>query len=193
MTDDFRHLGIFAAIGVLAAILIIAGVFAGGLSFPGLRFPSLGSTASTRGKLLIKLTDAPVNLTHLNVTISSISALRVENGSETWQRLDFVKNVSNVYVDILSLRNVTIDLSLTEIPAGNYTKLRMSVTTANATYVTGETATLRVPSDKIDVIVHFEVKAGGTTMLLLDMQADFVAISHSGNLRPVLKATVIQE
>ena len=191
MTDEFKHIGIFAVIGVLAAILIIAGVFAGGFSFPSLRFPGLGPVALDKGMLLVKLTDTPVNLTHLNVTISSVSALRVEGENETWERLDFVANVSEVYVDILSLQNVTMDLSLTEIPAGNYTKLRMSVTSANATYATGENVTLRVPSEKIDVIVHFEIQPGETTMLLLDMQADWVAISHSKNLRPVLKATVL--
>jgi len=84
-----------------------------------------------------------------------------------------------------------MDLSLTQIPVGNYTKLRLSILTANATYANGENQTLRVPSDKIDVIVHFEIQPGETTMLLLDMQGDWVAISHSGNLRPVLKATVI--
>jgi hypothetical protein len=84
-----------------------------------------------------------------------------------------------------------MDLSLTEIPVGNYSKLRLSILTANATYMNGENVTLRVPSGKIDVIVHFEIKSGETTKLLLDMQADWVAISHSKNLRPVLKATVL--
>jgi len=191
MTDEFKHIGIFAVIGVLAAILIIAGVFAGGFSFPSLRFPGLGPVASDKGMLLVKLTDAPVDLTHLNVTIDSVYAHRVADGNETWEKLGFVGNVSEVYVDILSLQNVTMDLSLTEIPAGNYTKLRLSILTANATYATGENVTLRVPSDKIDVIVHFEIKPGETTKLLLDMQADWVAISRSKNLRPVLKATVL--
>lgn len=191
MTDEFKDIGIFAVIGILAAMLIIAGVFAGGFSFPSLRFPSLNQVASDRGTLLVKLTDAPVNLTHLNVTIDSVSALRVQDGNETWERLDFVENVSQVYVDILSLQNVTMDLSLTQIPVGNYTKLRMSILTANATYASGENVTLRVPPGKIDVIVHFEIKPDETTTLLLDMQADWIAISHSGNLRPVLKAIVI--
>ena len=43
---------------------------------------------------------------------------------------------------------------------------------------------------KRDVIVHFEVKEASTTNILIDMTADFVAISHSHNLRPVLKATI---
>ncbi len=191
MTDDFKDFGLFAVIGILAAVLIIAGVFAGGFSFPGIRFPSFSQTASDKGTLLVKLTDAPVNLTHLNVTIGSVEAQRIEGANETWEKLSFIDNKSSVYVDILSLQNVTMDLSLSSIPVGNYTKLRLSILTANATYATGENQTLRVPSDKIDVIVHFEIKPGETSMLLLDMQGDFVAISQSGNLRPVLKATVI--
>lgn len=186
MTGEFRRTGVHAAIGVLVAILIIAGVFAGGL-----QFPSLGPASRNRGILLVKLTDAPVDLKHLNVTIDGISAQKDEGGNETWQRLEFVANVSEVYVDILSLRNVTMDLSLTEIPAGNYTKLRLSIRTANATHIGGSTQELRVPPGHLDVKVHFEIKAGETTIILVDMQPN-TNISESGNLRPVLKATLIQ-
>jgi hypothetical protein len=48
-----------------------------------------------------------------------------------------------------------------------------------------------VPSERIDVIVKFEVKEDAATQVLIDMTADWVAISNSHNLRPVLKATVI--
>jgi hypothetical protein len=50
---------------------------------------------------------------------------------------------------------------------------------------------LKVPSDKIDIIVKFEVKADATTQVIIDMTADWIAISNSHNLRPVLKATVL--
>jgi len=188
MADEIRDMGIFAIAGILVAVLIIAGVVAGGIRFPNLRLPGI---VSDRGTLIIKLTDAPVELKHLNITIDSISALRVEHENETWEKLTFVQGVSEVYVDILSLQNVTRDLSITEIPPGNYTKLRMSIKTANATYSDGRTVDLIVPPGRIDVIVHFEIKAGETTTVLVDMEADWVAISHSRRLRPVLKATVI--
>jgi len=186
MTDEFRDVGVFAAAGILVAVLIIAGVVAGGLRFPSLRLPSM---VSDKGTLIIKLTDAPVELKHLNVTIDSILALRVEHEEETWEELAFVDGVSEVALDILTLRNVTEDLSITEIPLGNYTKLRLNITSASATYMTGDPEEVIVPSGRIDIIVHFEIKAGETTKLLVDMQGEWVAISHSDRLRPVLKAT----
>lgn len=187
MTEDMRHTGIYGAAGILVAILIIAGIVTSSIHFPSLRLPD---AFSNKGTLVIKLTDAPVELKHLNVTISSISALRVENSEEAWEELSFVGGVSDVYVDILALQNVTRDLSITEIPAGNYTKLRMKIATANATYISGETVDLIVPPGRIDIIVHFEVEAGETTRIIIDMQADWVAISQTRRLRPVLKATI---
>ncbi len=187
MTENWRHIGIYGTTGILVAVLIIAGIVVGGLEFPEIRLPSLGPS---RGTLVVKLTDAPVELEHLNVTISSLAAQRVENGEESWIELSFVDGVSEVYVDILELQNVTKDLSITEIPPGNYTKLRIVVTQANATYINGETVDLKVPPGHIDIIVHFEVEAGETTRVIVDMEADWVAISQSGRLRPVLKATV---
>jgi hypothetical protein len=183
MGYDSRKLSLYGTTGVLVAALIIAGVV-----FSGLRLPTF---VLNTGTLVVKLTDAPVELKHLNVTIANLSAQRIEDGNETWENLSFVDGVPEVYVDILALQNITRDLSITEISPGNYTKLRMTITTANATYVNGETVDLKVPPGRIDVKVHFEIKAGETTKLLIDMQADWVAISHSQNLRPVLKATVL--
>jgi len=186
MPDSIRDLGIFAVAGILVAVLIIGGFAAGGIRFPSLRLPSM---VSDKGTLIVKLTDAPVELKHLNVTISNISAHRVEAGKETWENLSFVGGVHEVTVDILSLHNVTKDLSIAEIPTGNYTKLRLTITSATATYMNGEIETIIVPSGRIDIIVHFQIKAGETTKLLVDMQGDWVVISNSGRLRPVLKAT----
>jgi len=183
MGYDSRKLSLYGTTGVLAAALIIASVV-----FSGLRLPTF---VPNTGTLVVKLTDAPVELKHLNVTIANLSAQRIEDGNETWEKLSFVDGVSEVYVDILALQNVTQDLSITEISPGNYTKLRMTITTANATYIDGGTVDLKVPPGRIDVKVHFEIEAGETTRLLIDMQADWVAISHSQNLRPVLKAMVL--
>jgi hypothetical protein len=189
MADEIRDIGIFAAAGILVAVLIIGGFVAGGIRFPSLRLPSM---VSDKGTLIVKITDAPAELKHLNITISNITAHRVEQGNETWEQLPFVDDVKEVTVDIMMLRfNVTKDLSITEIPLGNYTKLRLTITSANATYMDGETVNLKVPPGHMDVIIHFEIKAGQTTILLIDMQVNTIEISHSLNLKPVLKATVI--
>ena len=179
MTFDTRKMGMYGTIGVLVAALIIAGIV-----FSGLRLPTF---VPNTGTLIIKLTDAPANITHLNVTITSISVHRVED--DVWENLTFVGGVSNVSLDLLELENITRDLSETDIPSGNYTKIRLSIGEANVTYAEGGWDPVRVPSGKIDVIVHFEMESGGVRILLIDMRVEWVAISNNNNLRPVLKAT----
>jgi len=127
MTFDTRKVGLYGTIGVLVAALIIAGIV-----FSGLRLPTF---IPNTGTLIIKLTDAPANITHLNVTITSVSIHRVED--DVWENLTFVGGVSNVSLDLLELENVTRDLSETDIPSGNYTKIRLGIGEANVTYAEG--------------------------------------------------------
>lgn len=185
MAVRFRNVGMYGAVGVLIAALIIAGVAISSVMIPSLTFPGL---APNTGKLTIWLTDAPVELKHLNITIDSISAQRVENDNESWVDLTLVGGVPEVYFDLLALQNVTKKLADTTLPSGNYTMIKMHVKTINATYPDGNTTDLTLPSSFVRVIVHFKIEKGGYTALLVDMNLGWIAISHTGNLRPVLKA-----
>jgi len=49
---------------------------------------------------------------------------------------------------------------------------------------------LTVPPGHVDIIIHFEVKADDVTTVLIDMDADWVAISKNYHQRPVFKAAV---
>lgn len=193
MTDNNRRTWWYGISGVLIALIIITSITVSSLTLPNQGFPWFTPPAPTSetGSLFIMLTDAPVNLTHLNVTLDSVSAHRQGYGNESWVSLDFVENVTEVYFDLLALQDVAMDLSVTKIPPGNYTMIKMHVKAANATYADGNTTDLDVPSEHIKVIIHFEVVEGETTTVLIDMQADTVAISHSKKLKPVLKATVL--
>jgi hypothetical protein len=185
---SIRKTGLYIGAGVLAAIMIISGLTVAGINFPAIRLPGF---PSNKGTLAVLLTDAPVELEHLNVTLDKVQVQMEAGGNDTWTTLPFVNGVSNITVDILRLNNVTQDLSVSEVPVGNYTKIRLDILNATATYANGTVQQLRVPSGHIDIIIHFQVKSDVTTKVLIDMTADFVAISHSGNLRPVLKAKVI--
>ena len=194
MAVNGKRVGLYAAAGVLIAFLIITSFGVSSLTMPDLRFPAFvppSPPVPETGTLVVLLTDAPVNLTRLDVTLDSISAHRKGYGNESWVDLAFVKSVSEVSFNLLALQDVVMNLSLTEIPPGNYTMIKMHVKAANATFADGNTTILKVPSEHIKVIVHFEIVAGEDTTVLLDMEADWVAISKSGNLRPVLKATVL--
>jgi len=185
MTEDMRHVGIYGAAGILVAILVIAGVVSSGLHFPSLRLPSF---VSYNGTLVIMLTDAPANITHLNVTINSITVQKVEDHDETWIELPFVGDKSKVSLDLLELEDIAMNLSVNEISPGNYTKIRLGIEEANVTYAEGGWEPVIVPPRRIDIKMHFEVESGESTIVLVDMFADWVAISHTARLRPQLKA-----
>jgi len=188
MIGEIRDMGIFAAAGVLVAVLIIAGVVAGGLRFPSLRLPSM---VSDKGTLIIKIMDKPVELKHLNITIDWV---KIQDQNENWLDLE-IKSDAPFYFDLLALYNITETLSETPIPAGNYTQIRMHVLTANATYPDNSNATLRVPSDviKVNFKPHIKMESEGSVTVIIDLQPDdlkTIAISQTLNLRPVIRAVV---
>ncbi|UCE29640.1 MAG: DUF4382 domain-containing protein [Candidatus Bathyarchaeota archaeon] len=194
MTNNGKKTMLYATGGVLIAFLIIASLAISSLTIPGLEFPWFTTSSppvASAGTLAVLLIDSPVNLTHLNVTLDSISAHRPGYDNETWVSLAFVGNATEVYFDLLALRDVAMNLSITEIPPGNYTMIKMHIKSANATYADGNTTDLDVPSEHIKVIIRFEIAEGETTTILIDMQADSVAVSHSKKLKPVLKAIVL--
>jgi len=191
MANTIRNVGVFVAAGVLLAILVIGGIAIAGIQFPSLTFPAF---MSNKGRLTIQVMDKPVNLTHLNLTIDSLSIHRASDDNETWINLTLTGG-KPVYFDLLALQNITLTLSDTTIPAGNYTMIRMHVLTANATYPDGTTVELnKVPSENMKIILkpHLIMTSGGAIALLIDIEPDQhnIAISHSLNLRPVVKAVV---
>ena len=167
-----------ASVGVIAIVLVA--FFALG------NFPT--NIAAATGTLIVSITDAPVDLSKLEVTIDS---MEVQSQSDSWTNIPFIDGVQSVRVDLLSLQSISQDLSTTQLPAGNYKKIRLHIRDATATYEDGTTDILNVPSDKIDVIILFEIEENATTNVLIDMSADTASISNSHNLKPVLKATVV--
>lgn len=176
---EARKIGVYSITGITLAAMLIFGLYVSGVQFPVF--------TAQKGTLIVLLTDAPVDLKHLNITIDSFS-VNLEN--ESWIAIPFANGTDEVYFDLLALRNVTMELADVEIPVGNYTKMRMTIKNANATYATGETVDLTVPPGHVDIIIKFQVGSDDTTVVLIDMQADWVAISESNNLRPVFKASV---
>ncbi len=187
MTIEPRKVGLYGTVGVLVAALIIASLVISGVTIPSLRLPMF---MPNTGTLTIKIMDKPVDLKHLNVTVDSLS---IQGQDENWTKLEMIGN-KPAYFDLLELQNVTMTLSETEISAGNYTMIKMHVKTANATYINGDTVELRVPSGYIKVLLkpHLEMKSGGSITVTIDLEPDWskIAISHSLNLKPVMKALV---
>lgn len=188
MTEDMRHTGVYGAAGILVAILIIAGIVTSSIGFPSLKLPSF---VSNKGTLIVEIMDQPVDLKHLNLTIDE---LLIQNATEGWLDLDLIGD-EPAYFDLLALENITMTLSETEIPAGTYTMIKMHVLTANATDIEGKTIEIdKVPSEWVEVLLkpHLEMKSGSSIKVTIDLEPEWskIVISHSLNLKPVLKAMI---
>ena len=180
MSNGKRSIGLFGAAGVLVAALIISTFVVGGNILQ----------AQAKGTLTIRVMDKPVELTHLNMTIDWI---RIQAENQNW--INLTLKTEPFYFDLLTLQNVSETLSETEIPAGNYTMIQMHVLTANATYIDGSDTQLKVPSNVIKMLLkpQLNLEEGGQVTVLIDLQPDdtnAIAISHSLNLRPVIKAII---
>ncbi|MCW4046337.1 MAG: DUF4382 domain-containing protein [Candidatus Bathyarchaeota archaeon] len=180
MANETRRIGLFGVTGILIAVVIIAGFVIANNVFQ----------VSGKGTLTIRVMDKPVELKNLNVTIDWA---RIQDQNGNW--INLMLRTEPFYFDLLSLQNVSETLSETAIPAGNYTMISMHVLTANATYLDDSTVDLNVPSAVIKVLLkpQLNLEDGGQVTVLIDLQPDdlnSIAISHSLNLRPVIKAVV---
>lgn len=182
-----RKIGIYSLAGIAAAITIIVSIFASGIELPGQMVKP-----TTLGTLTVSIKDAPVNLKVLMITINGLYVQSAQDGKWNELKLDAGQSVE---FDLLTLKDTSLQLSQDTIPAGDYSKIRLDVTSAIATYTdqkgedhTGEA--LKVPPGHIDIITSFKVGSDQVTGLLIDMQPDTAAISQSGNFKPILKMTV---
>src|SRR5438105_3987761 len=148
-TDAMNRLTIVATT-VIAIVVLGAVIF-----FFFYSAPSAG-----RGSISIGFTDAPAQgVTHIYITISNITLQGTGNTSVSYS--------SGTQFDLIGLLNVTKMLANVQVPAGNYTMIRFTVTSAVAT-IAGSNVTLKVPSGEIKVPVSFQIKSSATTTIVLD-------------------------
>ena len=188
MENESRKIGLRIFAGFLVAITIIVAVFASGITLP--------SQEDRTGRLTVLLTDAPVDLESLDITISKLEVhkVAVEEG-EGWILLADEGDIPTF--DLLMFQEgASLQLASKKIASGTYNKIRMYISEAFAYYKSNsekEDGPVNVPPGKIDVITEFELVEGGTRIVTIDMEPDWVAMRNYNNLRPVLKASISEE
>jgi len=181
---DVRRIVASGAAGVLLAALIIAAATILPALFPAQQPES--------GILLIKITDAPSDLKHLNITIDSFEVKEVGGG---WVKVGIPGG--RISFDLLRLSNSSIDAAFEELKPGRYQMVRMHIVGGsaytNATLKDGRVIGVSVPSEKLMFITPvFEVRAGKKTILLLDLQVNTVHLASNPRhaLKPALRVDV---
>src|SRR3972149_10431224 len=106
--------------GVLIAVLIIT-------AFTGIGFLP---TSQAKGRIIIKITDAPATLEELWLSIDAATVHKEGGGNETWYDVSIVEEKP---FDLLRLTDVSLVLAVDELAVGNYTEIRFHIVDANAT------------------------------------------------------------
>jgi hypothetical protein len=169
--------------GVLIAVVVISGFVAGNYLFQ-----------PVNGTLTILITDKPVELKNLYVTIDWV---KIKDDAGNWYDLELANpdEDDTYYFDLLELQDISDTLSETSIPAAQYTAIWIHVLTADAIQLDDSTVELNLPSDVLKVLFdpNLTLEAEGQVTVIIDLQPEdmeTIAISHSLNLRPVIKAIV---
>ena len=206
MAYDLRKLTIFGAVGFLLATSIILAMQ---LSMPfmpiateGGKGPasqsqepssqSQGPTSQSEAKslLVIKVKDAPAMLKELFLQIDGVRVHREGKGEEEGPWMNVTVVASSPF-DLMKLRDVATVLAASELPAGNYTEIRLHVVDAYATIngTSGIPLKIRPETGWLMVKIHFTLNYPVTT-ILIDIDVNEEPIIHAKILTPVVKATV---
>jgi hypothetical protein len=118
---------------------------------------------------------------YLNVTIDEVS-LRgpAANGSNTTYAVD------NRTVDLTELKGDNATLLRTfDVPAGNYTKVFISISEVDGTLTDGSSTDVKLPSSKLQLNENFEVTADSEVDFVYDITVIKRGNSGSYNIKPV--------
>jgi len=146
------------------------------------------------GTLVMQITDAPgLNITEAIVNISQIrvhyAGTNQNDTNGTWIN---ISNESQTF-DLIQLQNATEFLGETNLSAGWYTQIRLSVDKALVT-IDGVQYDLKISSKKVKLIKPFLVQDNETLTLTLDFDVQ-KSVHRTGNDKYIMKPTikVIQE
>ncbi len=220
MKTGFVFITVLAIATMLVAGCAVPGA-PGPAPTPGPTTPPPAPELST-GTIEIHVTDAPPReeVTSIMVTVSSVEIHKavaeqeqlgdgdqnqlqnqVQQGEGEWITIPIIG--TNPF-DLILLQKEGLEelLATEEVTLGKYTQIRMSIEMVEVTYTyleDGETKETTVeatlPSGKLKFVRPFEVVEDGTTILLLDFDADkSVTVTGQGKVivKPVVKLTIQQ-
>lgn len=146
----------------------------------------LAACGTTRqGSLEIYLTDQPLNLQSVVVTLSQIE---IHSTGGPWK--PFYQGP--VTVDLMRLQGTQSLLAMNNVDDGKYTGFRLLVQSGYIIDTSNQRCDLEVPSDKVEVPVVFEVQQGHITHIVADFDGPAsVQVVGTGNAQKCLLRPVI--
>lgn len=182
-------------IGSLLFVLIVflAGCGSNDNSNPMMSNSGTVQVLLTGSASITSAAEGPVSPKEVWVNIGQIDAQAGKDGA--WLNLSSKLQM----IDLMSLTGVQGLLGSGSLPNGTYSGLRLFIESGYAIDDAGARHDLKVPSDKIEVPVVFEVKQNQVTKVVLDIDGkDSVQVVATGGknekwiLRPVLKVASVE-
>ena len=187
----------------LACLSIFLLISACNQSSGGTRHPSGTAT------LDVRLTDAPIDLSNVqsvNVTLTGVVVYPEEDdvefdvpelGKDLEQKTQSHPTTLLSHpatFDLLTLTGgVSTLLASGEVPAGDYSRIRLEISSAEILYKDGTTAPLKIDSNKVDIPFQFDLAINEDASITLDFDAAAsVQVNQTASgtliLRPVVTA-----
>jgi hypothetical protein len=140
--------------------------------------------------LEIRVTDRPnPSISAINLTVENVEVHRSDTGEWT------TVVAGPVTFDLIAVTGIEELLGSETLPAGEYTQVRLSITSATIVD-SGEEIEAVVPGDVLRVVRPFTITAGVTTIATLDFDAEQSVVKQGTGgylLRPVVTLLVRQE
>ena len=175
--------------------------------------PAAPAAANT-GTVKLLVTDAPPgeNVTSIMVTIAeegveihkavaeqeqteggtqTQTQQQVQQGEGEWIKIDIAEDAGTF--DLLDIKGIEQFLGETEVDAGKYTQLRLTVEKIEVALDGGKLQLANLPSGVLRFVRPFDVVAGETVEILIDFDADrSVNVTGAGKIqvKPVVKLEI---
>lgn len=183
---------------VAAAILILVTGF---FTLRPLLYPIVEAKT---GIIEVRVTDDPpeYDVISIMVTVAEEDGIKIhkavgEEDNDGWKTIPITGD--NPF-DLSLLEEQELVLATQEVLAGKYTQIRMTITMVEVTYrkygdEEDTEVEAKLPSGELKFVRPFEVVDGGTTIILLDFDADkSVTVTGGGKVivKPVVKLSIQQ-
>ena len=142
-------------------------------------------TSGKKGTVQVFVGDSVGIWKHVNVTFDTVQIHRANaTNSSGWTSL----SLKNSTLDLASLVDISALLGEGKVAAGKYTQLRIEVKSVTGEMTNGTQVTFSVPSGELKTTKPFNVTAGGTTKISVDIDLEHSIVDANGTwkFKPVL-------
>lgn len=159
------------AIGIVIIVVLVIAAVAYVMLNHGLSIPGESTSASvSSGQVYVYLSDKPVQVSHLYVTVSEVAFHNEGGGNNTWVTC----SLTGTTFDLVQLVNTTELMAQCSLPNGTYNLIFISVSGVEAV-VNGQEYNCTLPSGEFKVpLGSSPIVVNGTSY---DVNVDFGAVN----------------